>query len=448
MDPKKRKLIEYLEKNRGNIVDFLCEFIAKKSTNRGTPGTGDEQAAQEWVGEQFRTLGFDDVDLWYPDEKQKRPNVVGTVRGSGTGKGNSLILQGHVDVVPVPEVELEQWDTDPWRGMVVEDRVFGRGASDTKGGNTGMIWAAKALIDCGVELKGDLLVESVIGEESQEGETIGAADTVRRGHRAPFAVVSEPTNCEIHTESPGVFLFELTVIGKGSHTASRNQVVFPQRYGIDAGPTVGVDAVAKMKLFLDLFERLEVQWNHRWRSRVLGSGGYPVPADKQGIGLFTINPSFIEGGTYLGAVPGYCKLTCNVWYPSWIEVPAVVDELRSHIEAISQTDDWLREHPPVFDAPVLQNWRPFRVEVDHAGVRTLAASYSEATGQTAIHSGFKATCDATWLNELGVPAVTFGPGGLEMGVHGPNEYVPIEEVMLCAKVYALTALSWCTGNTG
>ena len=94
-------------------------------------------------------------------------------------------------------------------------------------------------------------------------------------------------------------MFELTVPGKSSHTASRNQVIFPQRYGIDVGMTVGVDAISRMKMFLDLFERLELQWNQRWRSKVLGSGGYPVPNDKQGVWLFTINPSFIEGGTYL-----------------------------------------------------------------------------------------------------------------------------------------------------
>jgi acetylornithine deacetylase len=308
-----------------------------------------------------------------------------------------------------------------------------------------MFWAAKALIDSGMELSGNLLVESVVGEESQEGETIGAADTVKRGHRADFAVVSEPTNCEIHTESPGVFLFELTVIGKGAHTASRNQVIFPQRYSIEAGPSVGVDAVSKMKLFLDLFERLELQWNHRWRSPVLGGGGYPVPNDRQGIGLFTINPSLIEGGTYLGAVPGYCKLTCNVWYPSWVTVSEVVDELQNHIDSISQTDDWLREHPPLFKAPAIQNWRPFRVDVEHPGVQTLARSFQEVAERTAIHSGFKATCDATWLNELGVPAATFGPGGLELGVHGPDEYVPIDDLILCTKVYALTALQWCSG---
>ncbi len=445
MDPASRKVTEYIDRNKNRILDFLCEFVSKKSINHGTPGTGDELEAQNWVRERFQEMGYDEVDYWFPDEAQKRPNVAGILKGKMGGR--SLILQGHVDVVPVPDSELGLWKTDPWKGTVANGNVYGRGAGDTKGGNTAMIWASKAIIDCGIKLKGDLLVESVIGEESQEGETIGAADTIKRGHTAQFAIVSEPTNCEIHTESPGVFLFELTVPGKSSHTASRNQVIFPQRYGIDTGMSVGVDAISRMKMFLDLFERLELQWNQRWRSKVLGSGGYPVPNDKQGVGLFTINPSFIEGGTYLGSVPGYCKLTCNVWYPSWLKVDDVISELRERVHALAQTDDWLRENPPLLKGPVLQNWRPFKIDVDFEGVKVLASSYEEATGEKATHSGFRATCDATWLNENGVPAVTFGPGGLELGVHGPNEYVPIDELIRCAKVYALTIVNWCGVKT-
>ncbi|MFW6181250.1 MAG: M20 family metallopeptidase [Spirochaetota bacterium] len=441
MDDMLRKVLDRVEENRDEMIGFLCELIGKKSVNQGTSGTGRELEAQDWVRARLEEMGFDQVDYWLPDPAQQRPNVVGVLEG--TGGGRSLVLQGHVDVVPVPEKETALWRSDPWKGTVRDGRVYGRGSSDTKGGLCCMIQAARAVRECGIRLNGDLLVESVIGEESQEGETIGAAATVDRGHRPDFAVVAEPTNCEIHTGSPGVFMFRLTVHGKSAHTASRNQVIFPQRYGIDAGPAVGVDAVSRMRLFLDLFERLELQWNHRWRSPVLGGGGYPVPLDRQGIGLFTINPSLIEGGTYIGSVPGYCTLTCNVWYPSWVDVSEVIGELEERVHALSRTDDWLREHPPELEAPVFQSWRPFSVPVDHDGVQALSGAYHAATGRTAVHSGFKATCDATWLNERGVPAVTFGPGGLEMGVHGPNEFVPVEELMRCARVYAAMILSWC-----
>lgn len=435
------KVIGYIDEHKEEIIHFLSRMISIPSVNEGTPESGKELKIQNWIRDQFEQFGFDKVDYWAVDKKGIRPNVVGVIQGRDGGK--SLILQGHCDVVPVPKTELVQWKYDPWSGKISEGRICGRGSSDTKGGNAAMFWAAKALIDCEMKLKGDLCVESVVGEESSEGRSIGAAATVDRGYRAPFAIVSEPTNCEIHLESPGIFFFELIIRGKATHTASRNMVIFPQRYGIPNGIEVGADAIARMKLFLDLFERLEVQWNQRWRGELLGAGGYPVPLDKQGIGLFTINPSFIEGGSYLGAVPGYCKLTCCVWYPNWIKKEEVIAELDRHIKAIASTDEWMKDNPPEFNAPIMQDWEPTKVSKNNEGVRVLVASFKQATGKDAIQTGFRAVCDATFLGDKGIPAAVFGPGDLGMGVHGPNEYVPIDQVIDCTKVYAAMVMNWC-----
>ncbi|MBN2322120.1 MAG: ArgE/DapE family deacylase [Spirochaetes bacterium] len=437
---EKKAVLEYIDSHKDDIVDFLCDFISQKSINLGTPGTGEEGDAQKWVADRFGGMGFSRVDRWLPDENQDRPNVVGVIEGRGNGK--ALILQGHCDVVPVLDDERELWTYDPWKGTVKDGKLYGRGASDTKGGNTAMFWAAKSIIDCGIGLSGDLVVESVIGEESQEGETIGAAATVQRGYRAPFAIVSEPTNCEVHIESTGVFMFELTVPGKSTHFAARNQVLYPQRHGIDHGPSVGADAIAKATLFIDLFSRLEVQWNQRWQSPTLGGGGRPLAVDKEGVGLFNINISFINGGGYIASVPGACTLSGLVSYPSWVQAEDVICEMKKKILAVSGTDDWLLENPPVFRAPVVL-WKPYRLPGEHEGVRVVSKAYQEVTNKTAIISGFRGSCDATFLNDLGVPAVTFGPGSLGFGVHGPNEYVPVEEVIRCAKVYAVTALTWC-----
>ncbi len=337
MTSTKEKVIKYIDEKKEEIINFLCQFIGFKSINPGIPGKGEEIEAQNWVRDQFKKFGFDKVDYWAVDPEKRRPNVVGIVKGKD--KGKSLIFNGHCDVVPVTEKELKRWTVDPWRATTKKGFVYGRGASDVKGGLTSMIWAAKALIDSGISLKGDLYIESVVGEESQEGETIGTKATVDRGYRAPFAVVCEPTDCEIHVKSPGVFFFELIIPGKEAHTSARNQVIFPQRYGILCGKDVGVDAIAKAVPFIELFQKLETQWNQRWRDKILGGGGHPDPIDQQGIGLFTINPSFIEGGTYLGSVPGYCKITYCVWYPSWLKDEDIWKELKGHVQALASTDD-------------------------------------------------------------------------------------------------------------
>lgn len=257
MTSTKEKVIRDIDEKKEEIIDFLCQFIGFKSINPGIPGKGEEFEAQNWVRDQFEKFGFDKVDYWAVDPEKRRPNVVGIVKGKG--KGKSLIFNGHCDVVPVTEKELKRWTVDPWRATTKKGFVYGRGASDVKGGLTSMIWATKALIDSGISLKGDLYIESVVGEESQEGETIGTKATVDRGYRAPFAVVCEPTNCEIHVKSPGVFFFELIIPGKEAHTSARNQVIFPQRYGIPCGKEVGVDAIAKAVPFIELFQKLETQ---------------------------------------------------------------------------------------------------------------------------------------------------------------------------------------------
>ena len=310
-----------------------------------------------------------------------------------------------------------------------------------------MIWASKALKDTGFPLKGDLYVESVVGEESQEGETIGTKATIEKGYRAPFAIVGEPTNCEIHIKSPGVFFFELVIPGKEAHTSARNQVLFPQRYGLPWGSKVGVDAIIKAVPFIELFQRLEIQLNERWRDQILGGGGYPEPIDQQGVGIFTINPSFIEGGTYLGAVPGYCKITYCVWYPYWLKDEEVVEEIKKHVAALASTDDWLRENPPQVNFPVVQRWRPMvEVSPDHPGVKCLASSFKDVFVREAVISGFKAVADSTFLSEEGIETVLFGPGSIAYGIHGPDEFVPIEDVIQCAKIFAFMALDWCGHN--
>ena len=435
------KVSGYIDEHADKIISFLSKMISFPSVNMGIPESGDELEIQNWLKDQFWSFGFDEVDFWTADKKGIRPNLVGIIKGRG--KGRSLVLQGHCDVVPVPETEIQHWEANPWSGEVRDGKVFGRGASDMKGGNAALIWAAKAIIDCGIKLQGDLIAESVSGEESAEGKTIGAASTVKRGHKAGFAIVAEPTGCEIQIESPSLFLFELTVRGKATHTASRNLVIFPQPHGVPNGTEVGVDAISRMKLFLDLFERMELQWNQRWRNELLNSGGLPFPLSKNGVGLFNINPSLIEGGTYLGAVPSYCKLTCNVWYPNWVDQEDVIAELDRNIKALASTDDWMREHPPEFKAPAIQEWPAAKVPKDHEGIKVLADSYSAATGKEAVISAFRAVCDATFLCDAGVPAVVMGPGDLRMGVHGVNEYVPIDEVIDCAKAYAAMAINWC-----
>jgi acetylornithine deacetylase/succinyl-diaminopimelate desuccinylase family protein len=433
----KEMVYKYIDENKDRIIDYLMDLVRIPSINRVEGGN--EKPVQDWLANSLRGFDFDQVDEFAVDEENMRPNVVGVLKGSGGGK--SLLLNGHMDVVPVAKPEI--WHCDPFDPKIIDGKVYGRGTSDMKGGITSAIWAMKALKACGIKTKGDVILQAAIAEESQQAEQFGTVQCLKRGYTADFGIVCEPSDMEVHIASSALFFFDLIVEGKAVHISARNQAIFPQPYGVPSGKDVGVDAFKKSLMFVDYFYRLEEEWNHRYRDKVLGGGGLEQK-DSQGVGIFTINPSSINGGVYLGSVPSIVKYTYGVWYPDQLVDPQeLYDEIKRGVAAIASTDAFLRENPPTLNIPTLQDWPGFKVDIDHPGVTSLRKSVEDATGEKAVISGFKAVCDAYYLNKHGVDTVIFGPGSLSYSVHGDNEFIPIAQVIDAAKVYASAIIDWC-----
>lgn len=434
----KQKVFDYIDENREKIFEYLVDLVKFPSLNHTLEG-GNEKDVQEWLANSLNELGFDKVDKFAVDPDEARPNVVGVMEGTGGGK--SLILNGHMDVVPVSKPEI--WCCDPFVPLRKDGKIYGRGTSDMKGGVASAIWAMKALRDCGIKTKGDAILQAVIGEESQQAEEFGTVKCLERGYKADFAIVCEPTDLEVHISSSALFFFELEIEGKAVHISARNQAIFPQPYGTASGKDVGVDAFKKSLMFVDYFYRLEEEWNHRYRDPILGAGGVNGH-DVQGVGVFTINPSFIDGGVYLGAVPSYVKYMYGVWYPDQlVEKEVLFEEIKNAVAALASTDDFLRENPPKLNIPYLQDWPGFRVPVDHPGVQAMVKATQDVSGKPDAISGFKAVCDAYYLNKHGVPSIIYGPGSLAWSVHGDNEFVTEDSLIHAAKVYASMMMDWC-----
>ena len=434
----RQNVFDYIDANREKIVDFLKQLVSFQTVNDGE-SEGNELPMQTFLAERLREEGYDSVVSHAYDEAGKRPNVVATRRG--TGGGRSLAFNGHSDVVPISYPE--RWLCPPFEPRELDGKLYGRGTSDMKGGLAAAYFALKALRDCGVRLKGDVVFHSSVGEESQSAETIGAERAVKDHYHTDFAIVCEPSNLEVQIASSALVFFKLIVEGKGVHVSARNQMLFPQTLGIPSGSDIAVDAFRKSLPFVEYFNRLEVEWNHRYRDPVMGAGGIGGH-DQQGVGVFTLNPCFIQGGEYLGTVPSHMEYTYSIWYPDQlVSRDEILDEIRRGVAAIASTDDWLREHPPVVVAPVIQDWPGFAVPQDHPGVQTLAGAVGKALGRPAILSGFRAVCDAYYLNRQGIPAVVLGPGALNNNVHGDNEFIYIDDLISATKIYAAMAMDWC-----
>ena len=438
LNNQKQAVFDYLDRNKDVIVEYLRNFISIPSINYDQGGN--EEKVQNWLFNEFKGFGFCNVDKFAVDAEQVRPNVVAVMKGSG--KGRSIIFNGHTDVVPVAKPDT--WCCDPFKPIIKDGKVFGRGASDMKGGLSSAIWAMKGIKDCGIKLSGDVILQAVTGEESNQAEDIGTVQCLKRGYTADFAVVCEPSDLELHICSAACFMFELIVEGKGVHASARNQVLFPQTGNIPSGPMVGVDALKKSLPYINYFYSLEEQWNHRWRDSILGAGG-KAGHDVQGVGIFVINPSFIEGGEHGGSVPQRVKCIYNVHYPDrLVKKEAVWEEIRKAVHAISSTDDFLKENPPMLSIPTRGEWEGFKVSEDDLGVQTMASAIFEATGKQAVISGFKTVCDATYLNKHGIHAIVFGPGSLSCSAHGDNEHIYIKDLITAAKVYANMMIDWCS----
>jgi len=143
-----------IDELRPDLVDFVSDLVSERSVR------GNEAGAQALVRTKLETMGWDvdelsatDVDVRdhpeVPDIDQSyegRPNVV--AERTSQGDGRSLLLNGHVDVVP--EGDSDQWRFDPFGGEVEDGRVLGRGASDMKGGVGAMLTALEALDTAGI----------------------------------------------------------------------------------------------------------------------------------------------------------------------------------------------------------------------------------------------------------------------------------------------------------
>jgi acetylornithine deacetylase len=433
----KNKVFDYIESEKDKLVDFLKDLVSRPSINAGDGG--DLKLVQDFLAGKLNDFNFDKVEEFAVDSEGKHPNVCAINKGTGGGK--SILFNGHMDVVPVAEPDM--WCCDPFKPVIKDGKIFGRGTSDMKGGVASAVWAMKAVKDCNIKLKGDVVLQAAAGEESQMAEELGTVQCIKKGYSADFGVVCECSDMELQIISSSLVFIELIIKGKPAHTSSRNQVIFPQPYGVPSGETVGVDAFKKSLKFVQYFYDLEEQFNHRFRDPVLGSGGSPGH-DKQGVGVFTINPSFVEVGEYLGTVPAHAKYTYCIWYPDhFITKKQLFDEITQAVKALASTDDWLRQNPPQLNMPVIQDWPSFNTPVDHPGVISSRKSIEDAIGKPAVVSGFKAVCDATYLNNNGVPSVVFGPGSISWLVHGNDEYVSIENLIAAAKVYASMMIDWC-----
>ena len=411
---------------RDELVALTADLIRFDTTARepGEPAR-EEADLQDYLASRLRRAGAE-VDLWEPAEGQLagspqvpddidfvgRPQLV--ARFAGAQSGPSLLFNGHIDAVSVQP--REEWSSDPFDAQIRESRLYGRGACDMKGGVAAMVLAAETLADLGIALNGDLVVNTVTDEEWNGA---GGLASVAHGVRADAGLVPEATGFEAWVACRGILNPTVTVRGRAGHAEA------PQAPWRDGG---AVNAIDKAELILAGARRLNEDWGRRPELR------HPLLAPG------SLIATVIAGGEWWVTIPAQCQVTFDVTYlRAQAEADgyggAVQQEIERSILAAAQEDDWLAEHPPVFtwatDLP------PAEIASDHEIV-AVAMSAAEAVGRPTGIGALHSWHDAATFTRCGVPTISFGPSGA--GMHAPNEYVVVDDLVACSQAYALAAL--------
>ena len=210
--------------------------------------TGNERAVQDLVALVLEEAGLQ-VDRFeadvsrlkthprFPGMEVERTEAVLVAGLLGQKGERSLILNGHVDVVPVGD--RQAWHASPWSAHIQAGRLYGRGACDMKSGLAVGISAAAALKKSGLPLRGRLTVQSVVGEEDGG---IGTFAMAGRGYRADAAYVLEPTRLRLIPAQAGALSFRLRISGRSAHASVRYE---------------GVSAIEKFELVEARLRQLE-----------------------------------------------------------------------------------------------------------------------------------------------------------------------------------------------
>jgi acetylornithine deacetylase len=355
-------------------------------------GKGDERAIAAFVSEELRRLGLR-VETYEPEPG--RVSVVGTL--PGTGGGRSLMLYGHMDTVGAGGM------AEPFSGAVRDGRMYGRGTYDMKGGLAACLAAAKAVVESGTRLSGDLLVCGVADEEVA---SLGMFEVIRHV-RPDMAIVTEATELDVCVAHKGFCWIEVETVGRAAHGSRFDE---------------GIDANLRMGRFLGRLEELEQELRRR----------PPHPL----VGPPSLHAGVLRGGTAPSVYAALCRLEVERRTIPGETAAGCVAELQAIVDRLAAAD-------PAFQARVRPTLTREAFEVDQNAplVQAVAAAATEVRGERPACMGHSFWMDAAVLASAGVETVVIGPSGA--GAHADVEWVDLGSVHRLAEILARTAAKVC-----
>ncbi len=400
-----QQVLEQVDRHR--IVEMACSLANLVSI------TGEEKEVAEYLGDQFERLG---MQVEYQEVEENRPNVIGTLKGSGGGA--TLMFCAHMD----------HFD-NPQETVVDGDRVYGRGLVNMKAAFPCYIEAVAALQKAGVQLRGDLIISGVVGEiekaqigrfqgKNYRGAGVGARYMMDHGVMADMCIIGEPTGLQLQIGNAGLLWARVSVDGKA---------------------TKFVLAAAKVAQAIQDWEK---EYQRKYPHKFM---------------LPTVQIGAIEGGNPFK--PG-TRPTTDIFVIVKMLPGAVPLAIKRDLEQVCEKVR--KRESDILDIRVeLYLTTPgYEISKSEFVVKAMERAHKMVFNQPVPYAKpirYGITSDGSRIAAYGVPAITYGPG---FGTHlvdptetkagaewdsptGIRRGVGIENMVNCTKVYALAALDIC-----
>lgn len=411
---------------REDLVKLTQELIRIPSVRREDRGAEEQVALL--IARYLEEMGLDVV---VEEVEPGSPNVIGMFQGQE--EGPCLMFECHTDVVT--EGDPSEWRYGPFEGRVVGNRIYGRGACDTKGNLAALVKAVEAISRSGSPIKGRILLGILVDEE---GLMRGVKHFIRNGwtNRVHAAIICEPVDNHLCITQKGALRAELITTGKMSHGAM---------------PLSGLNPIPPMVSILEKIRRLEEEEIERLGKDPLL--GYPSLTP-------TVLHAPAKGEPQLNVVPYQCRALLDIR-----TIPGQSHEtLKKQLEEIVKEEERsvceslksgslkeIRENLEKGLSKGISFHATFNIFEDRPWTRTsreepivqaVARAYRTVTGKEPIYDGVPGATDGTFLTAwAGIPIVTLG-AGKKMIPHQKDEWVAIEDLCLTAKLYAASALEF------
>ncbi len=415
------------EIKREELIKLTQDLIRIPSVRSQKEG-GNEERVAFFLAHLLEEMGLDVV---VEEVEPGSPNVIAVLQGESDGP--CLMFECHTDVVT--EGDATEWKYGPFEGRLAGNRIYGRGACDTKGNLAAAIRAVHAISQSGIPFKGRILLGILVDEEGMMG---GVKHFIRQGwaNSVSAAIICEPVDNQLCLTQKGALRAELVTIGKMSHGAM---------------PLAGLNPIPPMISILEKMRLLEEEEIER-----LGKDAF--------LGYPSITPTVLQapvkGEPQLNVLPYQCRALLDIR-----TIPGQPHEaLKKQLEEIVREEEKsvnasldsgpLREIRETLETNLSKGMsfqsklnvfedRPWtRTSREERIVRAVSEAIQSATGEAPTYGGVPGATDGTFLSAwAGVPIVTIGAGKWTIP-HQKDEWVSVEDLELTAKIYAASALEY------